>query len=204
MWISFEGINGVGKTYLLQRVAQILPCRLISELTDTAASELPGQIIDAMSRGQTFLRTGHPLTETLALLALKVREYEEASTYRGLILEDRGVDTVAVYQAVILGDSADLYEVADRVHRAAARFMPLPDRTILLTDDFETCVGRYERRSGAPMSSQDRALVARAAELYVERADRAPGRFVVLDRRGRTEDDVVLQLCRLCTDEEAA
>ena len=204
MWISFEGINGVGKTYLLQRAAQILPCRLISELTDTAASELPGQIIDAMSQERTFLRTGHPLTETLALLALKVREYEEAPAYRGLTLEDRGVDTVAVYQAVILGDSADRHSVADRIHQAAARFRPLPDRTILLIDDFEACIGRYERRTRTPLACQDRALVARAAEFYGERADRAPGRFVVLDRRGRTEDDVVLRLRRLCTDEEVA
>lgn len=204
MWISVEGINGVGKTHLLRRAAKMLSCRLVSELTDSAATDLPGRIIAAMSGHGTFLRTGHQLTETLALLALKAWEYETAQATGELILEDRGVDTVAVYQTVILGGSGDPHSWADQILHTAARFSPLPDRTILLIDDFEACIQRYERRTGSPLSEPDRALVAQAAALYVERAVREPERFVILNRRGRSEDDVLDQLCQICTSEEAA
>jgi dTMP kinase len=76
LWVTLESVEGVGKTYLARRLAQQLGpgCTLLSELTDQDAEGLPGQVITALSRaGDVFLRTGHPLTETFALLALKVR-----------------------------------------------------------------------------------------------------------------------------------
>ncbi len=78
-WVSVEGLNGVGKTYLIGRLAARLgpSCRLLSELTDHDTDQLTGEVIAALVRpGNTFLRTGHPLTETFALLALKAYEYE--------------------------------------------------------------------------------------------------------------------------------
>src|ERR1700754_3519943 len=78
-WVSVEGLNGVGKTYLTRLLAARLgpTCRLVSELTDHHPDGFTGRVIAALSRpGSTFLRTGHPLTETFALLALKVYEPE--------------------------------------------------------------------------------------------------------------------------------
>ena len=80
-WVSVEGVNGVGKTYLAWVLAARLGgrSRLLSELTDADGAGVTGQVISALSSGRSFLRTGHPLTETFALLALKVREYEMVS-----------------------------------------------------------------------------------------------------------------------------
>lgn len=204
MWVSVEGVNGVGKTYLLGRAADMLPGRLVSELTDSPASALPGRIVAAMAGG-TFLRTGHPITETLALLAMKTWEYETArAAWSDLVLEDRGIDTVAVYQAIILDSPVDPHELADQILRTAARFRPLPDRTILLTDDFETCVRRYEQRCGSAVPDADRVLMSRVAEFYLERAAREPDRFIVIDRRGASDGDVLDRLCRACASEDAA
>lgn len=135
-WITMEGMEGVGKTYLLRRLAQRLGrrCVLVDELTDIAGGGLPGQVVSALSSaGDVFLRTGHPLTETFALVALKVREYERMQTVEGLdadiVMEDRGIDTVALYQAVILagqgsvaqGSIAHTHALAQRIHALARR-----------------------------------------------------------------------------------
>ncbi len=207
LWVTVEGLNGVGKTYLAGRLADQLGegCRLISELTDLGSDQLAGQVIAALTRpGGTFLRTGHPLTETLALLALKVLEYEQAGTDAAdvsVIVEDRGVDTVAVYQAAILTpdhppDAAA--ELVRRVHETAAMWRPKPDLTLLLVDDFDTCLDRYAARLGTPISAADRQLLATVARLYAGMAGAEPDRITVVDRAGRSAQDTLAEMEAHC------
>src|SRR5262249_55434919 len=123
LWVTVEGLNGVGKTHLASRLAARLGqgCRLISELTDLGTDQLSGQVIAAVAGpGATFLRPGHPLTERFTLLALKVLEYGRAGTdlaAASVIVEDRGVDTVAVYQAAILAQDRRPDTAAELVQR---------------------------------------------------------------------------------------
>ena len=164
---------------------------LVSEITDHEPATVPGQIVAALSAcGDVFLRTGHPLTETFALLALKVHAYGEAAAAFGedpeIALEDRGPDTVAVYQAAILepsGSLPDTLELAKRISAVAARWRPFPDLTLLLTDDPETCAERFARRLGRPLQLSERILMTRAAVVPAVRRcrtrpvcrDRPPG-----------------------------
>src|SRR5205823_938984 len=165
--------------------------------------QFPGQVIAALARpGGTFLRTGHPLTETFALLALKVLEYERAGTDRAgvsMFIEDRGVDTVAVYQAAILSqDCAPAAEFVRRVHETAAMWRPKPGLTLLLVDDFDTCLDRYGARLGAPVSAADRQLLAMVARLYADLAEGEPDRIKVVDRAGRGEPDILAEMEAHC------
>jgi dTMP kinase len=208
-WVTLEGIEGVGKTHFAGFLADRLGerCRLLSEVTDQAAETLPGQVITALSRaGDLWLRTGHPSTETLALLALKVSEYESVIGRPGpraeIVVEDRGVDSVAVYQAAILaGPDAPVDQVhamMQQIYATAARWRPLPDCTLLLVDDFDVCVARFERRTGYAISAADRALIGRAEELYAIQAAREPRRFRIVNRAGRDEQETLEELCQAC------
>ncbi len=209
-WITIEGINGAGKTYLARAAARRLgsACRLVPELTDLDGGELPARVVAALAAGGgTFLRGGHPAAETLALTALKVHTFENelaSNDAADLMLEDRGIDTVALYQAAILtSPAAPLAEplaVADRIYATAARWRPLPDRTVLITDNLPACAARFEERAGEPLSGDDRVLLARVAELYLAQAARDPRRFVLTDRRGREGTAVVDQICRICRE----
>lgn len=203
-WVTVEGIEGVGKTYLARRLGQRLGqrCVLVEELTDLAGGSLPGRIIGALlSVGDAFLRTGHPLTETFALLALKVREYEHLQGTAGIVLEDRGIDTVVLYQAAILASEMSLeqaHALAQRIYGAARRWRPLSDLTILLVDDLDACLDRFERRVGSPLSARDRTLVGRVEQLYARQAAREPERFLIVDRAGRAEDEILEELHEAC------
>jgi dTMP kinase len=207
LWVTLEGVEGVGKTYLAQRLARRLGprCTLLTELTDQDAEGLPGQVVTALSQaGDLFLRTGHPLTETFALLALKVREYERlqsAGSSVDIVLEDRGVDSVAVYQAAILASEGPLQRMrtlAERIHAAAARWRPLPDLTVLLIDDLDVCERRFAERIGRPLREDERALMRHADQLYAWQAEAAPARVAVMDRAGATEEEILDRLQRTC------
>ncbi len=103
MWVSVEGIEGVGKTHLVRQLAAGMAgrCVLLDEITDQAGAGLVNDVVSSLSSaGDPFLRTGHPAAETLALIALKIREYEQAQRLQDagpeMVLEDRGIDTVAL------------------------------------------------------------------------------------------------------------
>lgn len=207
-WVTLEGVEGVGKTYLASRLAPLFgpQCLLLSEVTDVAADSVPGQVITALFRtGDVFLRTGHPLTETFALLGLKVREYERLQPVQpegvDLVLEDRGVDTVAVYQAAILagdGPAEETYALARQIAAVASRWRPPPDLTVLLVDDLDTCAARFAARLGRALQPDERALMSRADQLYARLAAAEPERFVVIDRTGRTDAEALSTIHQTC------
>lgn len=208
--MTLEGLEGAGKTYLARRLAALLgdSCVLLSEVTDQDGATLAGRVIDALSReGDLFLRTGHPVAETFALLALKVRERERVRTSTAaagasLVLEDRGLDTVAVYQAPILDPDAlpeRMFDLALRIRGAVTRWLPEPDLTILLTDDADECAKRFSERIGRAVRADERVLMAHADRLYGRFAAQER-RFAVVDRSGLTTEQVLVELHRLCTD----
>lgn len=199
-WVCAEGPNGVGKTHLLAALADRLGrrCRLLTELTDAEGEHVPAQVISALSTGESFLRTGHPRTETFALIALKVREYElvtQMATPPEIVLEDRGIDTTALYQAAILlgpdADDEDTWALAQQIHATAAAWRPKPDLVLLILDDFDTCLHRYAERVGRPMAADEQHLVTRALRLYLRQAEHEPDRFRIVHRAGRDEQDVL-------------
>lgn len=208
-WVCAEGINGVGKTRLLHGLAARLGpgCQLLTELTHSDPSDSGGvsaQVIAALSAGESFLRTGHPRTETFALLALKVREYERVTQLvvpPRIVLEDRGLDTVALYQAAIMsGPPAtddDTWALAQQIQATAACWRPAPALVVLIVDDLDTCLRRYADRVGTPMSSEERHLVTRVARLYLRLADHESDRFRIVHRTGRDEHDVLDEIQQL-------
>jgi dTMP kinase len=208
-WVSVEGIEGVGKSYLTRLLAAQLGdrCLLLSEVTDQQAPCLTSQVITALSKaGDFWLRTGHPATETLALLAVKVHDYERLRARPGplpeIIIEDRGIDSVALYQAAILTapgtPPGTVHAAAERIYATARHWRPLPDRTLLLTDDPATCLARLQQRIGRPVSTEDRALIDRAGQMYDAQAAAEPARFRIIDRAGRTTAETVHDMRRAC------
>lgn len=174
--VSVEGVNGVGKTSAARSAAAMLGtrCLLLDELTDQPGDTLPGRVIGALAAGKDpFLRGGHPVAETLALLALQVRKAEHLAGRDlagvDVILEDRGVDTVAVYQAVIMCSQHPALspeEVARHVLSATLRWRPLPDATLLLTGDLPVCARRFADRIGHPLAPEDMQVIERIDALY--------------------------------------
>lgn len=216
LWVSIEGINGVGKTSAARSVAATLGarCLLLDELTDSGDT-LTGRVIAALSaEGDPFLRTGYPVVETLALLALQVRKAERLAT-RDLagvrvIIEDRGVDSVAVCQAAILCSqhpetSPDA--VARHVLSTARRWAVLPDATILLTGDPSLCARRFADRIGCSLTPADVQVLEQIDTLYHEAAARDPGRYTLLDTADMSPEettDAVQEIVTTLLDRQVA
>lgn len=197
--ISVEGISGTGKTYLVQQVRACTKGTLvIGDAGHRAAGALEGMILDALRRtNDRFLRGGSPEAETLLLLALKADQYHRviapALASGCTVIEDRSVDSTAVYQALILSglDIAAATARARDIYTEAMMWRPAPQITYLIDDDFDTALARATDRETAPYSDDESALLRAAHQLYIVHAEAHPDRIQVLDRRVLPEKDLI-------------
>jgi dTMP kinase len=179
---------------------------IVRELSDRTEAGVDVKILDALRFNQDrFFRTGYPLTETLLLISLKVLDFEQlisqALSHGRFIIEDRSVDTIAVYQAAILcpQDIDQQLVTANDIYEVAINWRPPPDTTFLFHDDFDTAVRRAQDRMGQVFSRDELLLLRRAHELYLHWARHHPSRINVLDRRTLSEDDILAALHRALT-----
>lgn len=198
--VSTEGISGVGKTYLANQVAAEFAAAdpdaaplIVEEFSRRThqGHDLGRGILRALidaSDQDRFLQGGRPASETLLLLAIKTHDYEQvrdALRDDRLVLEGRSLHTVAVYQSLILhpDDDAAAHDQARQILALAASWRPLPDLTILITDDVGAAVRRAEQRDNIPYTQRQWRLHHRAAALFDRLAIDDPDHIRVLDRR---------------------
>jgi dTMP kinase len=209
--VSVEGINGVGKSHLTYHalkdglegaMGEIICLDGFSQRSRSTENDLSRRILAAMisaADGDPFLRGGHPLSETLLLLAIKAFDWESnaaAYTAGAVVLEGRSLHTVAVYQSLILhpDDDTGALTEAQRILETASWWRPLPDLTILIIDDPETAIARLERRDQRTCDPAQRTIHFRAARLFEALAEADHDRIVVLDRRVHDQEALVRRI----------
>ncbi len=204
--ISIEGLNGVGKTYLTTRVVDAAaehgePLLVVEEFSrrPDSDSDLGRRLLRTLvtaARGERFLRAGFPKSETLLLLAIKMHDFE--ATLPTLlvgrtVIEGRSIHSTAVYQSLIMnpGDDRAAAALAGQMLDTTARWRPLPDLTIVITDDVEAAVRRAEVRDGAAYTAEQWRLHHRAAALFEHLVTIDPEHMRLLDRRQHDVDATV-------------
>jgi len=193
LFITFEGIEGSGKSTQLKRAAEALrrlgvPHLVTREPGGTAIGvELRRLILHARS-------VVDPAAELLLLFADRrqhlVEEIEPALARGQVVLCDRYTDASRAYQGAgrRLGEDA-----VDELHR---RFCGRdPDRTYLFDCPVPRALARLSARRDGPDKIEKEALAfhRRVRRAYLDRAAREPGRFLVLDTR-RSEGEVAERL----------
>lgn len=193
--VSVEGINGVGKTYLTGRVVELLddePLNLDGfSRQHHGRSGLGGGLLRALyaaSAGDPFLRGGTPMAEALLLLAIKRHDLDliiPALSAGRAVVEGRSVDTTAVCHGLLWHPKepdAALKTALALLHLASA-FRPLPDLTILVTDDVAHAVNRAQIRDARTFTPEETRFMRDACALHEQLAASDPARYRILDRR---------------------
>ena len=204
--ISAEGLNGVGKTYLTNRAVEALqtPPLMLDEFSQRANGR-PGlgeALLHALreaSIGDPFLRGGTPMAEALLLMAIKRHDLDTVlpDLARGqAVVEGRSVDTTAVCQALLLhpDDPAAALRTAVDLLGLAASYRPLPDLTILVTDDAAHALERAQRRDRCVFTPEQAEFMRGACVLFERLAATDPVRYRVVDRRHVDEYEAAGQI----------
>ncbi|KFI27359.1 dTMP kinase [Haematobacter massiliensis] len=190
MFISFEGIDGSGKSTQARRLA----AALATEGQEILLTREPGG-----SRGAEEIRRlvlegepdrWSPETELLLFTAAR-RDHLERTIRPALaagqwVVCDRFADSTRVYQGVSRGD---LRAMVDRLHDLMIGVEP--DLTFIIDIDAETGLSRARARPGAEQRFEDFGLPlqARMREGFLALAREFPGRCRVIDGSG--DEDAV-------------
>ena len=175
--ITFEGIDGSGKTSVIQGVKDQLESKgfkvlVLREPGTTKLGEHIRELIKSdMPRHQTtdlflFIAARNDMVQQVIVPSLKIYDY---------ILLDRYTDSTLAYQGYGLGYDINVIKT---LHRAITKSAPI-DKTIYLDVDIETAKARRATRVGTDKYENDEFLT-RVKQGYEECIRQNPDRFIVL------------------------
>jgi dTMP kinase len=186
MFVTFEGVDGSGKT----TQAKLLHARLGADGDDVVLTREPGGTELGEQLRNLVLHGGHvaPWAEALLYAASRAQHVEEVirpALDRGAaVICDRYVDSSVAYQGVARGLGLD--RVLDLNLAAVGGLMP--DRTFLLLLD-PTAINTRLPAQHDRLERESDDFHARVDAGYRQLATRFPDRIVVLDA-GRPAQDL--------------
>jgi len=195
MFITFEGIEGSGKTLQVNLAESYLkgkgcPCLITRE---------PGGTDFGLALRRVLLRSQgaqrEPMGELLLYLADRyqdLKEVIEPAVRRGIVvISDRYHDATRAYQGAARGIPAGTIDELARVIG-----IPEPDGTILLDLDAEAALNRARKRNAESSSAsaegrfeaEDLSFHRRVREGYLALARQHPQRIRVVPAQGSPEE----------------
>ncbi len=195
LFITFEGMDGSGKTTQMHRLAERLRSmgRTVLETVEPGGPPIAQKIRRILldSANQELSPTAEILLY-FASRAQNVDEWIKPALQRGeIVLSDRFTDSSLVYQGCGRGLGADAVESLDRI---ACRGLK-PDLTILVDVDAEASLARARARNQAQphcetrMDDQSLEFHRKVWQAYHALAEAEPLRVRVVD--GRTDIDTI-------------
>jgi len=191
-FITFEGVDGCGKTTQMRKLAGRLRAagRRVLETVEPGGTRIGDQIRRILldSANQELC----PMAELLLYFASRAQNIEELilpALQRGeIVLSDRFTDSSVVYQGVGRGLGE---EAVIQLERMACRGLK-PDLTLLIDIDLETSLARTRARwlseAESRMDQQAEEFHQRVREAYLRLAAREPRRFRLIDGRPQAEE----------------
>jgi dTMP kinase len=183
LFITFEGIDGSGKTTQMRLLAEKLRAagRAVVENAEPGGTPIGVQIrrilLDAKNQDLC------PTAELLLYFASRAQAVDElvrpALAEGKIVLSDRWTDSTLVYQGCGRGLGSDTVLTLDRI---ACRGL-VPDLTLIVDIDLETSLARARVRNTAAESSETRMdeqsldFHRRVRDAYHALAAREPGRI---------------------------
>jgi len=193
LFITFEGMDGCGKTTQMQLLAE----RLRREGYPLLVTAEPGGTPIGLQIRRILLDTANQeltgRTELLLYFACRAQNVEQwilpALAEGRIVLSDRFTDSTMAYQGFARGLGEDAVATLDRIACQGLR----PDLTLLLDIDLETSLARARTRNQLAsqatmhietrMEEQAAEFYQRARDGYFRIAAREPERFSIIDGR---------------------
>ncbi|UPA28530.1 MAG: dTMP kinase [Verrucomicrobiota bacterium] len=189
--ISFEGIEGTGKSTQIQYLQQFLADQNIeAQAVREPGNTYIGERIRALLQNDAAADNMCPETELLlyeASRAQLIREFVAPRIEQGQwVIFDRFFDSSVAYQGAARGLSTEIVQMLNDFAVQNYR----PRLTFLLDIDIDTAFQRLQQRQTAKdrIEQESSDFFEKARQKYLEMATAEPKRFVILDGKLSSED----------------
>jgi dTMP kinase len=186
MFVSFEGLDGSGKTTQVERLRAALEAegREVVTAREPGGTELGERIRELVLHGDEMTPWAEALLYAAARAELVAEVIQPALARGADVLLDRYLDSSVVYQGIARGLGLD--EVLELNLLAVGGL--LPDRTFVLTIEAGHALGRVGEGPDR-IEREDAGFHADVAEGYERLAALFPERVVLLD--GTLDPDTI-------------
>jgi dTMP kinase len=201
VFITFEGMDGCGKTTQMRRLAKRLRKngRTVLETAEPGGTEIGSQIRKILLDSANHALS--PTAELLLYFASRAQNVDQsilpALSEGAVVLSDRFTDSSLVYQGCGRGLGADTVLALDQI---ACRGLK-PDLTLLIDIDLATSLARAEARNlrgnrTDRMEEQEAAFYEKVRDAYLALAAKERDRFHIIDGWDK-QDSVAAQIWRV-------
>ncbi|HEY6872613.1 MAG TPA: dTMP kinase [Geobacteraceae bacterium] len=193
-FITFEGIEGCGKTTQLQLLAKNLSTRghLVTVTREPGGCPIADRVREILLDAENSAMT--PMTELLLYAAARAQHVAEvvvpALDAGRIVLCDRFTDATVAYQGY--GRGLDQAVIADLGRLATGGIRP--ELTVLVDCPVEVGIARAMSRINSSHGAREERFELeslqfhqRVREGYLSLAEREPDRFIVIDGAGSIE-----------------
>jgi len=193
VFITFEGMDGCGKTTQMHRLGKRLReagCRVLETIEPGGTEiglKIRGILLDSANQELA------PTAELLVYFAARAQNVSQlilpALNEGQVVLSDRFTDSSLAYQGCGRGLGADTVLALDRIACGGLK----PDLTLLIEIDLATSQARAEARNRRGnrtdrMEEQEAAFYNRVRDAYSALAAAEPGRFRIIDGRAGVDE----------------
>lgn len=188
LFVSLEGIDGSGKTTLIQHLQDRLKAYPLIRIREPGGTAISEKIREILLNVDNDHITTH--TEAILYAAARSQVVEQLirpSLQQGkIVLADRYLDSTIAYQG--FGRGLELQFLQTLNHLCTGGLVP--HATILLDIDPELGEKRRQNEKADRLEKEGREFQARVRQGYLQLAQEDPERFFVVDA-GRTLTEVV-------------
>ena len=190
MFISFEGLDGAGKSTQVERLRAFLEQqgRTVFVAREPGGTELGERIRELLLDGEDIVPWAEAYLFAAARAQLVDRVLRPALARGCDVIVDRYVDSSLAYQGVARGlGVTDVYDV----NRGAVQDL-IPDRTFLLSLPAEDASLRHGAQAPDRMERESLIFRRNVEDGYRELVEQFPGRIVELDASAGKEEIAAL------------
>ena len=199
-FISFEGLDAVGKTTLANSLYNYLtselklPVKMFPEFSNSAIGILLVDLIKQYNFIKLDPAINTPLAETLLLMAdlcAKAELIESSGSQLPIIIADRYFDSLIAYQVPrILRNNPHLGndDTTEWLTNIAERILLKPDITFLINLPMDVICSRVQSRDSYQPSFEDIEFFAQAYSIFTSLMSKDRQRFYQIDGHRDTDD----------------
>jgi len=178
----------------------------INDLMKYEKDDLGKRVLDILSStNDKFFRIGFPVIESMLLSSVKIYEMEKwilpALKSGYIVMEDRSVDTVAIYSAILINKrypERDIFATYKNLYDNWQNWNIIPEFTVYIKGSFAEAIKRSEERNGEKYDKDELELLEEASRTYDAVAREYKKRIKVIETDNLQPEDIVKEIKQLC------